>query len=159
MHDNLMQPYINTFLFLISTSQRPAVTQPSEQKAPLDASLPNFTYNTIASGETRQGEWSRQVARRQLDPSWAAVPWKGTTGRCWSQTGPDVLFPEVASGSCSMGGFLMRRGLLFLFVSHPHMQFGPSNLRLWCCCFLVNSFCLVYLKNEIKRLSTSSINW
>lgn len=59
----------------------------------LDASPLNFKDTPTAWGKTRQGERRLQtLGRRQHDPSRAAVPWKGTTGCCWSQTRPNVLF-------------------------------------------------------------------
>lgn len=99
----------------------------------LDASLPHFTDTRVASGETRQGEGSLQVVRRQRHLSQAAVLWKGTTGCYQSQTGPDVPFLVSPQGAVASVDASMTRGLFFsllLFISHPSMK--PS-LVIWAC--------------------------
>lgn len=92
-------------------------------------------------GRQRQGESSRQVAGRQLDPSRAAVPWKGATGRRWSQTGPDVIFPASPQGAAAWVDFLMRRGLLCCFWHIGTSSFSVLQ-RLWCFFSCGGIFCL-----------------
>lgn len=76
--------------------------------------------------------------RRQLDPSQAAVPWKGTTRCCWSQTGPDVLFPVSPQGA---GGCFNDKRTTLLFISHPHMKLSPA---IWACDDFLLLQCVVY---------------
>lgn len=147
-----------SFLLLMSTWRRPAVTHfprsvelhESRQKAremhhyliPLTPPLP--------LGRQRQGESSRQVAGRQLDPSRAAVPWKGTTGRRWSQTGPDVIFPASPQGAAARTDFLMRRGRGLLSCS---WHIGTSSFSVFVMVFFLLVVFSVYFKCILREMT------